>query len=131
MQQAKRNVQIASIEDKIDFILGDALKIINTIDKIDSAFLDPDWAKTGDDKENHVPALSQMVPPTDSLLNEVFKKTGNVCLRLPKEFDTDLINGLPEHETESVLLDGKLKFYCVYFGDLIYNAEKSELKIYS
>lgn len=129
LEQAKHNAGLALIEEKIEFILGDALKIIRTIIEIDSGFLDPDWARIGDNKENHTPKLSQMVPPANVLLEEVFKKTKNVCLRLPKEFNLENLRGFPEHEIESVYLDDKLKFYCIYFGDLIKNTKSSELRV--
>jgi len=127
LEQAKQNVKIASIEHRTNLIQGDIMDVLKMIQPIDSAFLDPDWARVGDNKENHVLSLSQMVPPADLLLEEVFKKTRNVCLRLPKTFDLRLLDGLPQHETESIFLDGKLKFYCVYFGDLIHTEGKSEL----
>lgn len=129
LKQAKDNAKVLSVEDKIQFVQGDVLKVIKTIGKIDSAFLDPDWAKAGDSKENHVSDFSQMIPPADLLLKEVFKKTNNICLRLPKEFDLKKLSVLPEHEIESVYLDNSLKFYCVYFGDLIINTGNTELKV--
>lgn len=129
LEQAKTNSGIAFAGNKIEFMSGDVLEILKTIGAIDSAFIDPDWAKIGDDKENHVSSLSQMIPPADVSLKEVFNKTKNVCLRLPKSFDLGLLNTLPEHEVQSVFLDGRLKFYCVYFGDLIHDKGKSELRV--
>lgn len=127
LSQAKENAKIANVFEKITFVEGDVLDVIDPLD-FDSAFLDPDWAKSGDDKENHVLELSHMVPPADILLEKVFQKTKNVCLRLPKSFDLKNLDYLPPHESESVYQDGKLKFYCVYFGDLIKQIGETELR---
>ncbi|HEY4515758.1 MAG TPA: methyltransferase domain-containing protein [Candidatus Paceibacterota bacterium] len=118
LDQAKQNAKTASVEDKVEFFEGDVLEVIDKIGEFDSAFLDPDWAKVGEGKENHVLELSQMMPRADFLLDKVFEKTKNVCLRLPKEFDLNKLENLPPHESESIYQDGKLKFYCIYFGDL-------------
>ncbi|MBU6232217.1 methyltransferase domain-containing protein [Patescibacteria group bacterium] len=131
LEQARRNVATASVSNKVELISGDVMEILRSLGTIDSAFLDPDWAKEGDDKENHVLDLSDMVPPADRLLEKIFRKTENVCLRLPKSFDIGLLDDLPKHETETVYLDGHKKFHCVYFGDLVTNAEMSELDISS
>ena len=128
LEQAKTNLKIASIENKVEFIQADVLEVLSSLE-FDSAFLDPDWAKQGDDKENHVSELSQMVPPADILLQKVFEKTKNVCLRLPKSFDLNKLNNLPPHESEAIYQDNKLKFYCVYFGDLIRNEGYTELMV--
>ena len=129
LKQAKYNADLAKVQNQIEFIEGDILRVMENIKRIDSAFLDPDWARAGDNKENHTLSLSLMVPPADALLKKVFKKTSNICLRLPKEFGLRGLNGFPEHEIESVYLDNKLKFHCVYFGDLILNRTDSALKI--
>jgi|GEM_PF-4056776 len=48
---------------------------------------------------------------------------------MPKTFNLNLLDVLPEYEIESVFQDLKLKFFCVYFGDLIRKTGKSELKV--
>jgi len=128
LEQARYNSQIAYTEKKIEFVEGNVLEVIDSID-FDSAFLDPDWAKAGDNKENHVFELSDMVPNTELLLKKVFTKTKNICLRLPKEFDLQKLNDFPTHESEAVYQDARLKFYCVYFGDLIKTEGTSELRV--
>lgn len=129
LRQAEENLKIAGISNQVKLIEGNVLEKIKTLNEIDSAFLDPDWAKKGDDKEKHVSELSDMIPPTDTLLEKVFEKTQNVCLRLPKEFDLAKLNPLPPHESDAVYQGGKLKFYCIYFGDLIKKEGPTELRI--
>lgn len=128
LNQAKENFKIAGL-DNVEFVLGDVMKIIDKVEEFDCAFLDPDWAKVGDSKEDHVLSLSEMVPPADLLLDQVFKFTKNVCIRLPKEFDCSKLNYLPEHETEAIYLGNKLRFYCIYFGDLVKNLGNTELRV--
>lgn len=129
LEQARTNLSMSENVSKANFILGDIIWALDAISNIDSAFLDPDWAEVGDSKENHVSELSQMVPPADILLEKIQKKTRNICLRLPKEFDTTKLDGLPPHESESVYLDNKLKFKCVYFGDLVKTIGNTKLRV--
>jgi len=120
IEQAKINAKIAHVESKIVFILGDILdnKVLNRIGNIDGAFLDPDWAAVENEKSTHVSKLSNMQPPGDRLFAKIFKKTKNVCLRLPKEIDLANLQELPPHELEKIYLDKDFKFYCAYFGKL-------------
>jgi 16S rRNA G966 N2-methylase RsmD len=130
LEQAKMNAKIAGVSNKIIFHNNDVLKTLGeTFLSIDAAFLDPDWTLERDDKENHVTELSKMVPPADQLIEKVFKKTSNVCLRLPRTFDVQNLGINREKEIQSVFQDNKLKFFCVYFGDLIKEVGKSELRV--
>lgn len=128
LEEARNNTKIAGIESQVEIIQGDVLEVIDTLE-FDSAFLDPDWAKVGESKENHVMELYQMVPNAEILLEKVFKKAKNVCLRLPKEFDLNKLNLLSSHESEAVYQDDKLKFYCIYFGSLIKKEGNTELRV--
>jgi 16S rRNA G966 N2-methylase RsmD len=120
LSQARNNATLASAEN-IDFVLGDILKILTNgkLQKIDAAFLDPDWAKPNSKKTAHVSMLSDMQPSAEILFNETSRMTKNICLRLPKEIDIAELKKLPPHELEPIHLDNELKFYCAYFGDLI------------
>lgn len=120
LEMAKQNAKIAGVENKIKFIHGDILdkKVIDQIESIDGAFLDPDWS-VGPDKRIHVTTLKSMVPHGDVLLEAIFNKTKNIALRLPKEFNMSELVNLPKHEIEQEMIGNKLKFYTVYFGDLI------------
>ena len=70
-----------------------------------------------------------MEPSGQILFEEVSKKTKNICLRLPKEFDLSKLNNLPPFECEAFYQDNKLKFYCAYFGDLILKEGNTEFRI--
>src|SRR3989344_5170636 len=55
LSQAKTNAKIAGVAGKIDFIDADILdkNSFTLFQEIDGAFLDPDWAKPGDEKGKH------------------------------------------------------------------------------
>lgn len=129
LNQAKANAEIDGVDGKIEFIKGNILDEINNLNDIDAAFLDPDWARPGNDKKIHVHELSDMEPSGQILFEEVSKKTKNICLRLPKEFDLSKLNNLPPFECEAFYQSNKLKFYCAYFGDLILKEGNTEFRI--
>ena len=62
------------------FINDDVLKLVimKNFNKIDAAFIDPDWADTGPD---HVYRFtnSNTIPPADLLLNKTFQLTKVTC----------------------------------------------------
>lgn len=120
LEMARENGRIVGVQDKIEFIEGDILDdgLLNKIGQIDGAQLDPDWA-SGDDKEIHVTTLRQMQPDGNLLFNKIYHKTHNIAMRLPKEFNLTELDNLPRHELEEEMIDSKLKFYTVYFGNLI------------
>ncbi|NNM03663.1 MAG: hypothetical protein HKO65_01065, partial [Gemmatimonadetes bacterium] len=68
--QARKNVELAGLLDRVSFVLGDALdeELLSKYVPIDAAFLDPDWAVTG---PNHVFRFrrSNTRPPADLLLD--------------------------------------------------------------
>lgn len=129
LEKAKENSQMAGYVDNITFINGDitALEILNSIPDIDSAFIDPDWAISGD---KHIFRFhnSNTKPPSDKLLNQIRKKTPNVTLIQPPCIDKKEFKYLPIHECESLFLNGRHELYCLHFGDLI--QQKGDSKFY-
>jgi hypothetical protein len=128
--QARENVSKAGLTAKVDFILGDSLdrKVLGSIADIHAAFLDPDWADTGN---NHVYRFrnSNTKPPADLLLETVFHFTRNVALILPPLLPTDELQGLPGFEMQRIYLDDEHALLCLYFGELAERIGESELKV--
>lgn len=129
LAQARANVARAHVQDKVTFVAGDALsdELLGSIQGIDAAFLDPDWAVTGPE---HICRFRQsnMRPPADALLRKVFGITGHVALILPPTIDLREIEDLPPHELQTIYLGGSQALYCVYFGALAQTHGRSELR---
>ena len=119
LEMTRKNSEIAGLKN-ISYILGDITdpKIIEKVGKVDSAFLDPDWAKPGDSKEIHVQDIEGMVPNGRILFELIHKITPNIAFRLPKEIDIPALTSLPSHEIVASKIDGKIKFFTAYFGSL-------------
>ncbi len=118
VDNAKKNAQIAGLERKITFINNDVFskEIYKSLPEIDVAFLDPEWVRSEEDNNYHF-LNSNNHPPSDILLDFIFKKTPNVTLIQPPHIDTKEFENLPPHECESLCLSGQHKLYCLYFGD--------------
>ena len=128
--QAIRNVERAGLSGKVSFYLGDIMdtKVQDQLPIFDSAFLDPDWAVSGPDHEFHF-QNSNTQPPADQLLKNMFDLTANVALILPPLTDCRELQDLPEHEQESLYLNGSQELICLYFGDLIRKSGKTVFKV--
>jgi len=120
MQVAKRNAKIAGVDQKITFINDDVLQIDfrKAIPKIESAFLDPDWADRG---KNHIYRFinSNTQPPSDVLLCAIMSITPNITLIQPPYINSEEFNHLPPHECEQLYLGKSHELYCLHFGELI------------
>ena len=119
INNAKRNAEIAGVENRITFINNDILskEVDKLIPEIDAAFLDPDWAVSGAEHEYRF-RNSNTRPPSDLLLNRVFLKTRNVTLVQPPFINPGEFKHLPPHECEKLYLDGQHELFCLHFGDL-------------
>ncbi len=130
LAQARENARIEERVEQIEFVEGDVLKVLPGIPFLDGAFLDPDWARPGDKKTIHVSALENMEPSATRLYMEVAEKTKNICLRLPKTFNSEELKKLPACEFEAVYLNDDLKFYCAYWGKLVKKEGNTEIRIH-
>jgi len=128
--QARANLARAGLEKKVTFLVGDALDagLLDEAAGIDSAFLDPDWARTG---PNHVYRFrpSNMRPPADSLLETVLAKTPDVALILPPQIDFRELEGLPPHELQRMFFGGSHELCCLYFGALARSSTPTEVRL--
>jgi len=119
-QQALNNVQKAGLSSHVSFIHGDILNqsILGNFSDVDAAFIDPDWAVIGPDHEYQF-INSNTRPPADILLSKIFCLTKNISIVLPPHIDILEFKNLPEHERESLYLNGSHELVCLYFGKLI------------
>lgn len=119
LEIAKKNAQIAGLQNKITFLNGDVTetKTLELIPNVDSAFIDPDWAVSG---ENHVFRFlnSNTNPPSDKLLELINTKTPNITLIQPPKIDKKEFEILLPHECEYLYLNNQHELYCLHFGKL-------------
>lgn len=121
LEQAKKNVEIANLSSKVEFIWGDILDpdVLEEFEnEIDAAFLDPNWTSDGSLEAQHATILSEMQPDGELLFQGIYNLTPNIAFRLPKEFDCKSLNDKPDHGVETFRQGNKTIFYCSYFGDL-------------
>lgn len=136
-----RNAAVYGVENRIEFILGDAMKILPTLNA-DVVFLSPPWGGPAY-QDSKTFDLKTMIPPPLSAL-EMFraarKVTPNVVFFLPRNVDAAQVAGLPAAaatleagetpaantfgvgfddtcELEKQFLNGKLKTTTAYFGE--------------
>lgn len=135
-----RNAAVYGVENRIEFILGDAMKVLPTL-KADAVFLSPPWGGPSY-LESTTFDLNAMIPPPLSALG-MFRAarevTPNVVFFLPRNVDAAQVAGLPAAaaledgetraangvgfgfddtcELEKQFLNGKLKTITAYFGE--------------
>lgn len=128
-EQARKNVSHAGLAGKVTFVAGDALSpaLTSLATAADAAFLDPDWAVSGP-HHRHAFRHSKMRPPADVLLESVLTSISNVALVLPIEIDLRELEGLPQHERQSLYIQDDHALYCLYFGLLAQKHGPSELR---
>ncbi len=129
-EQARKNLAKAQVLDRVQLILGDCLSnvVLDQVGDINAAFLDPDWALGG---PGHVCRFrsSNMQPPADLLLAKTLKITADVALILPTFIDLNELEGVSQHELQSIYLGREHVLYCLYFGQLAKTIGKTELSV--
>lgn len=129
-EQARKNLAKAHVLDRVQLILGDCLSdvVLNQLGGANAAFLDPDWALGGPGHVCHFRS-SNMQPPADLLLAKTLKITADVALILPTFIDLNELEGVPQHELQSIHLGREHVLYCLYFGQLAKTIGKTELSV--
>jgi hypothetical protein len=110
---AKLNAAVYGVENKIDFIVGDAFLNINKEAK--AFFLDPARDREGDTKTrsflNSSPSLLDILP-------QLFAVTHNVAVKISPAFDYEELKQLPEEpEIEIISENNNCKVAMLWFGD--------------
>ncbi len=118
--QAKSNLKRACLLKKVSFIHGNIgnKDLLSSLPDIDAAFIDPDWAVTGNDHKYRF-INSNTKPPADTLLDRMLELTKNVAVVLPPFIDINEFKNLPEHEMERLYLGDSHELFCLYFGNLV------------
>ncbi|OUM68438.1 hypothetical protein PIROE2DRAFT_27798, partial [Piromyces sp. E2] len=123
---AKNNARIYGVEDKIEFVNGDFIKLIPSIKERynpDVIFLSPPWGGPSYLKLDYYDL--NCVQPIDgiTLFNMVKSVTNNIAYYLPRTCDYDQIKSLAGPgqicELEQEYLNDKMRSLTVYFGNLV------------
>lgn len=132
---AKHNATIYNCSEKIQFITGDYLQLINGNcfkNKIDCCFLSPPWGGPNYQKTEKY-SLNQMIPNGFDICRLSAKYvTKNIAILLPRNIDLDEMETLSKLiyrcddettelkvEVEQNILSNKVKTMTAYFGKLI------------
>lgn len=110
---AKLNASVYGVDNKIDFIVGDAFLNIN--ESVDAFFLDPARDREGDTKTrsflNSSPSLLDILP-------QLFEITHNIAVKISPAFDYEELKQLPEEpEIEIISENNNCKVAMLWFGD--------------
>lgn len=115
LDMARKNADLFGVSESIEFVHGDALEVLPTIQP-DTIVLDPPWGGVDYGKIEQF-LLSNFAPDGLALLNLALSLTPQVVLRVPKNFQMrELEQFGREYTLQENMLDGKLLHYCVYFG---------------
>ena len=110
---ARENAIAYGVENKIEFIIGDAFLNINP--KVNAFFLDPARDREGDTKTrsflNSSPSLLDILP-------QLFAITHNVAVKISPAFDYEELKDLPEEpEIEIISENNNCKVAMLWFGE--------------
>ena len=120
---ARRNAQIYGVEDRIEFIVGDSLKIIPELTSAEVIFLSPPWG--GPEYINADSFNIKDDIPLDGfeIFNKCLEVTENIAYFVPRNTNLDQLMSLAGKEgyveVEQNILNRKIKSITAYYGDLI------------
>jgi 16S rRNA G966 N2-methylase RsmD len=126
----KKNCRKMGIDNRVT-IFNQSVYEINRMeikDKINAAFLDPDWNNRIENyKYQFKNSMTQ--PASDELLKMTMKITKNITLVQPPFIDETEFSGLALHEFEQLYLNNELALYCLHFGTLKRRIGVTEFKV--
>ena len=119
---ARHNAAIYGVADRIEFIVGDYLKLAPYI-KADVVFLSPPWGGPNYTRAKVFNIKTMMVPDGETIFELTKGITGSIAYFLPRNVDVEQISRLAgpggKVEIEQNLLNCKVKTMTAYFGELI------------
>ncbi|XP_037049141.1 trimethylguanosine synthase isoform X2 [Bradysia coprophila] len=123
IEMAKHNAAIYGVADRIEFIVGDFLTLVDSL-KADVIFLSPPWGGPQYLKNDVYDVETSLAPTSASNLIEMSRKiTSNIVIYLPRNSNTHQLAMLagPEGsvEIEQSFLDRKLIAITAYYGTLV------------
>ncbi|TPX65463.1 hypothetical protein SpCBS45565_g05127 [Spizellomyces sp. 'palustris'] len=129
---ARNNARIYGVEDKIQFILGDFLKVAENL-KADAVFLSPPWGGP-EYLSSEVYDIPTMLPIDGAQLLQAAKKiSDNICLYMPRNVNQQQLieyAGDAVCELEQEFLNGRPKALVAYYGHLAGKGDGEEVQTY-
>ncbi|KAJ8305602.1 hypothetical protein KUTeg_016147 [Tegillarca granosa] len=125
IEYAKHNAAVYGVEDRIEFILGDYLKIAPYL-KADVVFLSPPWG--GPDYLSADLFLNLITYRIFEVTKQI---TDNIAYFMPRNADIEQLASLAgpggQMEVEQNLLNKKIKTITAYYGELVLHGEETDL----
>ncbi len=116
LEMARENASLFNVDASIEFITGDCVEILPTIDT-DTVLLDPPWGGTDYSQAQEFP-LSNFRPNGCILLDLTLSIFANVVMRLPKNFAfSELARFDRLYKLQENRFQGQLLHYCIYFSN--------------
>lgn len=123
IELAQHNARIYGVEDRIEFIVGDFIKLAPNL-QADVVFLSPPWGGIGYSSQQSY-SLNKILPPIGgaSLFELASSITSNVAMYLPRNVNSDELLRVAgpggSLELEQNFLGKKLIAVTAYFGELV------------
>ena len=121
LEIAKHNAKLAGYDHIIEFIHGDALKLVHTLKNVDAIFGSPAW-NIKLYRQVSVYRLKDTTPNSNSILSVFKQSCPNFSLMLPSHTlveDLMEFNEIFEIKHYYSKSKNKVSFVCVYWGNLI------------
>ncbi|KAJ3251230.1 Trimethylguanosine synthase, partial [Boothiomyces macroporosus] len=112
LECAKHNARVYGCEN-IEFIHGDYMQLDLKADKV---FLSPPWGGISYNQSEF--SIDDMPIKGTDIFNRTKRITNDICFFLPRNLKKEELM-FEDVEFEETFLDGKLKSYSVYYGNLI------------
>lgn len=124
IEMARHNAQVYGVLDKIDFIVGDYLKLSDSL-QADAVFLSPPWGGPEYMKAGIYDLETSLLPvPASELMQKTRQITNNIALYLPRNTNTSQLAIIAGQggavEIEQNFLDRKLIAITAFYGNLIH-----------
>jgi trimethylguanosine synthase len=116
LAMARDNAALFGVAERITFLEGDTRRLLRTLDA-DAVFLDPPWCDGPRSAHAQRLHLADFQPDGRELLWLAFAVTGNVVLKLPRDFPVEeLAEFRRRFEVRANWTAGHLLHQCAYFG---------------
>ncbi|GAB1605317.1 trimethylguanosine synthase-like isoform X2 [Argonauta hians] len=123
---ARHNARLYGVSDRIEFIVGDFLKVAPHLNCVDVVYLDPPWGGPNY-LDCDVFDVETMVPSGTDIFTAARKVTKNLAFSAPRNTSMEqlcrLAGDKSKVEIEQNILNNKVKTITAYYGELIVDSQ--------